>query len=176
MKTFCSVFSRPDAQNGKWLARRASRSGLAARRKSDALRRHGRDDLVTAGMGAEAMTGAAPGFADPASNSTELRRASVFFRASKGQGYGRLFGPHVDGDGKIIDDEGRIAGDEILAYADDGAGRQNVAMLLQIPSDLSTERRCLIAIPGQGLGEPVPRHRRFRLLGAPSSLRRRLQR
>ncbi|TYL99955.1 D-(-)-3-hydroxybutyrate oligomer hydrolase [Bradyrhizobium rifense] len=110
------------------------------------------DDLVTAGMGAEAMTGAAPRFADPLHpTAQELRRASVFYRASKGQGYGRLFGPHVDQEtGQSFDDEGRIAGDEVLAYADDGGGRQNVAMLLQIPSDLSTERRCLIAIPVAG--------------------------
>jgi hydroxybutyrate-dimer hydrolase len=110
------------------------------------------DDLVTAGMGAEAMTGAAPRFADPLHpTAQELRRASVFYRASKGQGYGRLFGPHVDQEtGKSFDDEGRIAGDEILAYADDGDGRQNVALLLQVPSDFSKERRCLIAIPVAG--------------------------
>ncbi|MBW7968416.1 D-(-)-3-hydroxybutyrate oligomer hydrolase [Bradyrhizobium sp. BR 10289] len=110
------------------------------------------DDLVTAGMGAEAMTGAAPRFADPLHpTAQELRRASIFYRTSKGQGYGRLFGPNVDQEtGKSFEDGGKIAGDEILAYADDGDGRQNVAMLLQIPSDLSTERRCLIAIPVAG--------------------------
>jgi len=110
------------------------------------------DDLVTAGMGAEAMTGAAPRFADSLHpTAQELRRASLFYRASKGQGYGRLFGPQVDqATGKSFEDEGKIAGDEILAYADDGDGRQNVAMLLQIPSDISTERRCLIAIPVAG--------------------------
>jgi hydroxybutyrate-dimer hydrolase len=109
-------------------------------------------DLVTAGMGAQAMTGAAPRFADPLHpTAQELRRASIFYRTSRGQGYGRLFGPNVDQEtGKSFEDDGKIAGDEILAYADDGDGRQNVAMLLQIPSDLSTERRCLIAIPVAG--------------------------
>jgi hydroxybutyrate-dimer hydrolase len=110
------------------------------------------NDLVTAGMGAKAMTGSPPGFADVLHPTVqELRRAAIFFRASKGQGYGRLFGPNMDqATGKPVDDDGKIAGDEILAFADDGGGRQNVAMLLQIPANLSTERRCLIAIPVNG--------------------------
>ena len=110
------------------------------------------DDLVTAGMGADAMTGAPPGFADPLHPTVqELRRASIFYRTSKGQGYGRLFGPNVDQEtGKLFEDDGKIAGDEILAFADDGNARQNVAMLLQIPTTMSTDRRCLVAIPVNG--------------------------
>ncbi|CCE09081.1 D-(-)-3-hydroxybutyrate oligomer hydrolase precursor (3HB-oligomer hydrolase) (3HBOH) [Bradyrhizobium sp. STM 3843] len=110
------------------------------------------DDLVTAGLGAEAMTGAPPSFADALHpTAQELRRAAIFFRASKGQGYGRLFGPNVDQEtGKLLDDGGKIAGDEILAFADDRDGKQNVAMLLQIPENLATDRRCLIAIPVNG--------------------------
>ena len=76
------------------------------------------DDLVTAGMGADAMTGAPPGFADPLHPTVqELRRASIFYRTSKGQGYGRLFGPNVDQEtGKLFEDDGKIAGDEILCF------------------------------------------------------------
>ena len=111
-----------------------------------------RDDLVTAGLGAQAMLGLPPGYADPEHpTAAELRRAALFFRASRGQGFGRLFGPNVDAaTGEVFADDGKIAGDEILAFDDDGSARQNVAMLLQIPTALSIERRCLVAIPVNG--------------------------
>lgn len=110
------------------------------------------DDLVTGGLGADGMLGRRPGYADPLHpTAAELRRASLFLPASAGQGYGRLFGPDVDeATGRIWPDSGRIAGEEYLAYADDGAGRQNVAMLLQIPTQLAAARRCLVAIPVNG--------------------------
>lgn len=112
----------------------------------------GSDDLVTGGLGAAAMLGASPGYVDPLHpTAAELRRAALFIHASKGQGFGRLFGPDVDDrTGKILPDHGKIAGEEYLAYADDGEGRQNVAMLLQIPKDLSKKRRCLVAIAISG--------------------------
>src|SRR5262245_53990875 len=95
------------------------------------------NDLVTAGLGADAMGKTPPPYADPEHpTAAELRRASIFFRASAGQGYGRLFGPAVDDEsGMLIGDNGKIAGDEILAFEDDGSGKQNVAMLLQIPQN-----------------------------------------
>jgi hydroxybutyrate-dimer hydrolase len=110
------------------------------------------DDLVTAGLGAQAMFGSPPGYADPEHpTAAELRRAALFFKASKGQGFGRLFGPNVDvATGEVFSDDGKIAGDEVLSFADDGTAKQNVAMLLQIPADLATERRCLVAIPVNG--------------------------
>jgi hydroxybutyrate-dimer hydrolase len=110
------------------------------------------DDLVTAGLSAEAMLNAAPVYADPAHPTVvELRRAAIFFKGSAGQGFGRLYGPNINQEtGKLYPDGGKIAGDEILAFDDDGSGRQNVAMLLQIPADLSTGRRCLVAIPVNG--------------------------
>lgn len=110
------------------------------------------DDLATAGLGAEAMTGTPPTYADVLHpTAKELRRAAMFYRASKGQGYGRLFGPNVDEEtGKSAEDDGKIAGDEVLAFADDGDGKQNVAMLLQIPANVATDKRCLIAIPVSG--------------------------
>ena len=111
-----------------------------------------RDDLVTAGLGAQAMLGQPPGYADPDHpTAAELRRAALFFRASRGQGFGRLFGPNVDAaTGEVFADDGKVAGDEILAFDDDGTGKENVAMLLQIPADLRSERRCLVAIPVNG--------------------------
>src|SRR5271169_6548019 len=95
------------------------------------------DDLVTGGLGAEAMLGAPPGYADPLHPTPEeLRRAALFFHGSSGQGFGRLFGPNVDETtGTLLPDHGKIAGEEYLAYADGGEGRQNVAMLLQLPKN-----------------------------------------
>jgi hydroxybutyrate-dimer hydrolase len=110
------------------------------------------NDLVTAGLGAEAMLSPLPAYADPARPTVaELRRAALFKRGNAGQGYGRLFGPGIDHrSGEKHPDDGKVAGDEVLAYADDGSGRKNVAMLLQIPASLSSERRCLVAIPVAG--------------------------
>ena len=110
------------------------------------------DDLVTGGLGAAGMLGNAPGYADPLHpTAAELRRAALYLRGSAGQGFGRLFGPNVDhATGAVLPDDGRIAGEEYLAYSDGGDGRQNVAMLLQVPAGPSRERRCLVAIPVSG--------------------------
>ncbi len=40
--------------------------------------------------------------------------------------YGRFWGPNVDLNGNDTLGEGKIAGKEYLAYADDGSGTQNV--------------------------------------------------
>ena len=110
------------------------------------------DDLVTGGLGADGMLGKRPGYADPLHpTAAELRRAALFQPGSAGQGFGRLFGPDVDETtGEKTPGQGKIAGEEYLAYADDGEGKQNVAMLLQIPANLSSDRRCLIALPVNG--------------------------
>jgi hydroxybutyrate-dimer hydrolase len=110
------------------------------------------DDLATAGLGAEGLLKPLPPYIDPAKpTAAELRRAALYARGSAGKGFGRLYGPDVDHrTGAKHPDGGRIAGEEVLAYADDGSGRQNVAMLLQIPADLSAERRCLLAVPVAG--------------------------
>ena len=110
------------------------------------------DDLVTGGLGADAMLGKRPGYVDPLHPTVaELRRAALFQPGRGGQGFGRLFGPDVDEtSGEKIPGEGKVAGEEYLAYADDGEGKQNVAMLLQIPASLSSERHCLVAIPVNG--------------------------
>jgi hydroxybutyrate-dimer hydrolase len=131
----------------------AAGDGPAWLREGPRAHRDGRsDDLVTGGLGASAMLGAPPTYADPLHpTADELRRAALFLRSSGGQGFGRLYGPQVDPQtGRILSDDGKIAGDEILAYADDGSGGQNVAMLLQIPDGLSRDRRCLLAVPTSG--------------------------
>ena len=50
------------------------------------------DDLVTGGLGTEAMFGTPPGYVyRNCPTAAELRRASLFFKASKGQ----AFWPHL---------------------------------------------------------------------------------
>jgi hydroxybutyrate-dimer hydrolase len=111
------------------------------------------DDLVTAGLGVEGLTGPAPAapYADPARpTAAELRRAVLAGRRDAAAGFGRLYGPNIDGD-RAMPDGGRFAGDEYLAYADASeAASRNVAMLLQIPRDFARERPCILAIPVNG--------------------------
>ncbi len=112
------------------------------------------DDLATAGFGVAGMTdkAPAPGYADRLRpTAAELRRAALFSRGSSGEGFGRLYGPNVDpGTGAVLPDDGKIAGTEYLAYADDGDGRQNVAMLLQVPASFRANRPCILAVPVNG--------------------------
>ena len=112
------------------------------------------DDLATAGLGAAGLTDKAPAptYADKLRpKAAELRRAALFLRGSSGEGFGRLYGPNVDPrTGAALPDDGKIAGTEYLAYADDGEGRQNVAMLLQVPASFRAERPCILAVPVNG--------------------------
>ena len=72
--------------------------------------------------------------------SAELRRLTIWnnYRAladmSTSGGYGVLYGPNIDLQGQNTLGEGKIAGEECLAYADDGTGRKNVTMMVQIPA------------------------------------------
>ena len=65
-----------------------------------------------------------------APTAAELRRLAIFnnYRAildiSPKGGYGTLYGPNIDADGNDTLGEGKIAGTEYLAYADDGSGKQ----------------------------------------------------
>ena len=112
------------------------------------------NDLATAGLGAAGLTDKAPAptHADRLHpTAAELRRAALFLRGSSGEGFGRLYGPNVDPrTGATLPDDGKIAGVEYLAYADDGDGRSNVAMLLQVPVSFRAERPCILAVPVNG--------------------------
>jgi hydroxybutyrate-dimer hydrolase len=115
------------------------------------------DDLLTAGLGKTGLAAAAPGFAD-ASHPTaaELRRRAIYtnYRAvldiTAAGGYGTLYGPNVAVDGSVTASEGKIAGKEYLAYADDGSGRKNVVLLVQIPAGFDKNQACIIAAPSSG--------------------------
>ncbi|TCW86499.1 D-(-)-3-hydroxybutyrate oligomer hydrolase [Burkholderia sp. SRS-46] len=116
------------------------------------------DDLLTAGLGKTGLASATPpGFANPSRPSAaELRRLAIWsnYRAivdmSANGGYGRFWGPNVDLDGNDTLGEGRIAGTEYLAYADDGSGRKNVTLLVQVPAGFDPSQPCIVTATSSG--------------------------
>ncbi|HWU90289.1 MAG TPA: 3-hydroxybutyrate oligomer hydrolase family protein, partial [Kofleriaceae bacterium] len=98
-----------------------------------------------------------PGFADAANpTAAELRRRAIYtnYRAvldpSAAGGYGTLYGPNLDVNGGDTLGEGKIAGKELLAYADDGSGKKNVVLMVQIPSSFDKTRPCIVTGPSSG--------------------------
>lgn len=115
------------------------------------------NDLLTAGLGKTGLQGTLPAFADAANPTTvELRRQAIYnnYRAlvdmTTNGGYGVLYGPNVDVNGTATTGEGRIAGDEYIAFADDGTGRLNVTMMVQIPSTFSVSQPCIVTAASSG--------------------------
>jgi hydroxybutyrate-dimer hydrolase len=115
------------------------------------------DDLLTAGLGKTGLAGAAPAIANPASpTAAELRRLAIWsnYRAlvdmTANGGYGRFWGPNVDLTGNDTLGEGKIAGTEYLAYADDGRGRQNVSLLVQVPTNFDPANPCIVTATSSG--------------------------
>jgi len=115
------------------------------------------DDLLTAGLGATGLAGPLPAYADPANPTpAELRRNAIHanYRAiqdiSPAAGFGRLYGPNVDVNGAPTTGEGKIAGSEFIAYADDGSGNQNVTVMVQIPANFDVDKPCIITGASSG--------------------------
>ncbi|WPB55552.1 3-hydroxybutyrate oligomer hydrolase family protein [Xylophilus sp. GOD-11R] len=109
------------------------------------------DDLVTGGVGIAGLGGAAPPFADPAAPTfAEMRRAILRRPPSVANGFGRLFGANVDPATGRVSGDGRIAGDEVLAYADDGSGAVMAGLLLQVPVTFDPARACIVAVATPG--------------------------
>jgi hydroxybutyrate-dimer hydrolase len=115
------------------------------------------DDLLTAGLGKTGIGGAAPGFVDPVNPTvTELRRRAIYanYRGiidfTAAGGYGTLYGPNIDTNGNDTLGEGKIAGKEILAYADDGTGKKNVGLMVQIPASFDKNNPCIVTGPSSG--------------------------
>ncbi len=113
------------------------------------------DDLLTAGLGKSGLqSNAAPAIANPLQpTAAELRRLAIYnnYRAladmSTAGGYGVLYGPNIDLQGKDTLGEGKIAGRECLAYA---SGRGSVAMMVQIPAHFDPDKACIVAGPSSG--------------------------
>lgn len=106
------------------------------------------DDLLTAGLGAAGLRGAAPGFADPLRPTpTELRRR-VIYNAYRGLvdvtdagGFGRLYGPAG---------EARVPGVEYLLAVRTPEGESTTSVLLQIPAHFDPKNPCLLAVASSG--------------------------
>jgi hydroxybutyrate-dimer hydrolase len=125
----------------------------------------GSDDLLTAGLGAAGLgqvtpvssTPAPPGFADPANpTAAELRKRAIYvnYRAlvdpTFNGGYSTLYGPNVQADGGITVGSGMIPGEEWLAYDDDGTGRVNVTMMVQVPDSFDPSNPCIVTGASSG--------------------------
>ena len=115
------------------------------------------DDLLTGGLGKTGLAGAIPAFSDANNPSAaELRRNAIHgnYRAvldiNANSGYGALYGPNVDAKGTPDGGEGKIAGTEYIAYADDGSGNLNVTLMVQVPSSFDPANACIITGTSSG--------------------------
>jgi hydroxybutyrate-dimer hydrolase len=115
------------------------------------------NDLLTAGLGKDGLAGPAPAFANAlAPTAAELRRNAIHtnYRAvldiTSAGGYGSFYGPNIDKDGNDTGGQGKIAGCEQLAYADDGSGRRNVTLMVQIPDSFDPRNACIVTATSSG--------------------------
>ncbi len=115
------------------------------------------DDLLTGGLGKTGLAAAAPAFANPAAPTVaELRRNAIHtnYRAvldyTSAGGFGRLYGPNIDINGNDTLGEGKVAGEEHIGVADDGSGRQNVVLMVQIPAKFDVNNPCIVTGTSSG--------------------------
>lgn len=115
------------------------------------------DDLLTAGLGRTGLADPeAPGYEGAQPTAAEMRRNAIYtnYRAlldmTAAGGYGTLYGPNVDAQGRVTAGEGKIAGTETIAYYDDGSGRQNVTLMVQVPDTFNPARPCIITATASG--------------------------
>ncbi len=117
-----------------------------------------KNDLLTGGLGITGLKKpAVPAYADPKfPDAAELRTAAIHanYRAltdsSPLGGFGMLYGPNIDSNGKPTLGEGLVAGDEFLTYADDGLGRQNVTLMVQVPAKFNPKNPCIVSASSSG--------------------------
>jgi len=115
------------------------------------------DDLLTAGLGKTGLSSAAPGFVDPLNpTTTELRKRAIYtaYRGiidfTAAGGFGTLYGPNIDINGNNTLGDGKIAGKEYVAYLDDGSGKKNVTIMVQIPASFDKSKACIVTGPSSG--------------------------
>ena len=116
------------------------------------------DDLLTAGLGKSGLASkTAPAIANPAAPSAaELRRLAIYsnYRAlvdmTEAGGYGVLYGPNIDSHGANTAGEGKIAGHEYITYSDDGTGREQVTLMVQVPDTFDPAHPCIISATSSG--------------------------
>lgn len=115
-------------------------------------------DLLSGGLGRTGLgTAAAPAYADPANpTALELRRNALYANyrgivdATTAGGFGSLYGPNVSAAGVATSSEGLIPGREYVASLDDGSGRKNTVMAVQIPDSFSQASPCIVLGPSSG--------------------------
>jgi hydroxybutyrate-dimer hydrolase len=114
------------------------------------------DDLLTAGLGKSGLQSAvAPVVSDP-QDVSQLRRLAIYtnYRAlvdpNPNGGYGTLYGPNVTNAGVVTTSEGKIPGWEYIAVVDDGSGRQNVTVMVQIPDSFDPGNACVVTATSSG--------------------------
>jgi len=116
------------------------------------------DDLLTAGLGKTGLgLAVAPAYTDPLKpTAAELRRNAIHtnYRAlldmTSAGGYGTLYGPNVDAAGVAGSGEGKVAGTEYIAYSDDGSGKQNVTLMVQVPASFNASSPCIVTATASG--------------------------
>lgn len=115
------------------------------------------NDLLTAGLGKTGLAGATPAYANTEQPTPlELRRNAIYanYRAvldiAANSGYGTLYGPNVDASGNVGTGEGLVAGSEYIAYADDGTGKKNVTLMVQVPASFDPDRACIVTGTSSG--------------------------
>jgi hydroxybutyrate-dimer hydrolase len=115
-------------------------------------------DVLTAGLGRTGLgAAAAPAYADPANpTAAELRRNTIYsnYRGlvdyTLGGGYGVLYGPNVDVNGNATSSDGLIPGREYVAVLDDGSGRKQTSLVVQVPDSFNPGAPCVVLGPSSG--------------------------
>jgi hydroxybutyrate-dimer hydrolase len=114
------------------------------------------DDLLTAGLGRTGLASAVAPTTSATPTAAELRRLAIYnnYRAlvdmTAAGGYGVFYGPGIAAEGAAPSGEGRIAGTELMAFSDDGSGRQNVTLMVQIPDSFSPDNPCIVTATSSG--------------------------
>lgn len=123
------------------------------------------NDLLTAGsLNLQDGKVTAASFADPAAPTVdELRRVNLasnytsIMDPNTPGGWGVWWGPKTTSAIEVrslratpADFDGRVAGVEYAAIVDDGSGRQNVKLVVQIPSTFQVDKPCIVAGPSSG--------------------------
>lgn len=114
------------------------------------------DDLLTAGLGKAGLAGAVAPTTSATPTAAELRRLAIYsnYRAlvdmTAAGGYGVFYGPNVDAAGVAGTGEGKVAGTEYTTFSDDGSGRRNVTLLVQVPDSFDPAQPCIITATSSG--------------------------
>lgn len=112
------------------------------------------NDLLTGGLGAAGLQSATvPALSSPAT-AEELRRLAIYYSyrglvdLTAAGGYGTFYGPTAPGNGTVANPQGKIAGEETIAYAARGAAK--ITVMVQVPTTFDPAHACIIAAPSSG--------------------------